>query len=151
MTNYADLRFSDKEVLTIFLFGVIKKQKTLKAIYQYTNDHMKDWFPRLPSYVAFIQRLNKVSDVFIPLINCIENQRRSNNKGTIKHLEAKARLLSKAISSIRQPIESFFNWLEEKTSIQIASKVRSYKGLMVHVFGRIAAAFMLMFFEPFSS
>ena len=29
---------------------------------------------------------------------------------------------------------------QEKTKIQMASKVRSYSGLMVHVFGRIAAA-----------
>lgn len=49
-------------------------------------------------------------------------------------------LYSKAVSSIRQPIESFFNWLIEKTDIQRASKVRSYKGLLVHVFGKIAAA-----------
>jgi hypothetical protein len=49
-------------------------------------------------------------------------------------------LFSKAVSKIRQPIESFFNWLIQKTDIQRASKVRSTKGLIVHVFGRIAAA-----------
>ena len=52
-------------------------------------------------------------------------------------------LYSKAVSSIRQPIESFFNWLIEKTDIQRASKVRSTKGLLVHIFGRIAAAVFL--------
>lgn len=51
-------------------------------------------------------------------------------------------LYSKAVSSVRQPIESFFNWLIEKTDIQRASKVRSTKGLLVHVFGKIAAAFI---------
>lgn len=51
-------------------------------------------------------------------------------------------LYSKAVSSIRQPIESFFNWLIEKTDIQRASKVRSTKGLLVHVFGKLAAAFI---------
>lgn len=61
-----------------------------------------------------------------------------------KLLDSADRLLSSAISSIRQPIESFFNWLEEKTPIQMASKVRSYNGLMVHVFGRIAAAFLIL-------
>jgi hypothetical protein len=55
-------------------------------------------------------------------------------------LDAADQWLSTAVSGVRQPIESFFNWLEEKTSIQLASKVRSYQGLMVHVFGRIAAA-----------
>ena len=49
-------------------------------------------------------------------------------------------LYSTAVSKIRQPIESFFNWLIEKTDIQRASKVRSANGLIVHVFGKIAAA-----------
>ena len=53
-------------------------------------------------------------------------------------------LFSKAVSSVRQPIESFFNWLIEHTDIQRASKVRSLKGLMVHVFGRIAAALIFL-------
>ena len=57
-----------------------------------------------------------------------------------EYLDAADQLLSRAVSSVRQPIESFFGWLEEKTGIEIASKVRSYEGLMVHVFGKIAAA-----------
>ena len=55
-------------------------------------------------------------------------------------------LFSKAVSSVRQPIESFFNWLIEKTDFQKASKVRSTKGLLVHVFGKIAAAFIYLIF-----
>lgn len=49
-------------------------------------------------------------------------------------------LWSTAVSKVRQPIESLFNWLIEKTDIQRASKVRSSNGLLVHVFGKIAAA-----------
>jgi hypothetical protein len=59
-------------------------------------------------------------------------------------LDAADRLLSTAISRVRQPIESLFNWIEEKTHIQIASKVRSYEGLMVHIFGKLAAALFLL-------
>ncbi len=55
-------------------------------------------------------------------------------------------LLSKAVSTVRQPIESFFNWLNEKTGIQNAQKVRSTKGLLLHIFGRIAAAFIYLIF-----
>lgn len=51
---------------------------------------------------------------------------------------------SRWVSSIRQPIESFFNWIQEKTKIQNASKVRSANGLKVHIFGRIAAALLCM-------
>ena len=56
-------------------------------------------------------------------------------------------LFSTAVSRVRQPIESLFNWLIEKTDIQTASKVRSTKGLLVHVFGRIAAAYLFLIFN----
>lgn len=59
-------------------------------------------------------------------------------------LDAADQWVSTAISQVRQPIESLFNWVNEKTGIQIASKVRSYKGLMVHVFGKLAAALFIM-------
>lgn len=51
-------------------------------------------------------------------------------------------LFSTAVSRIRQPIESLFNWLIQKTSIQMASYVRSTKGLLVHAYGRLAAAYI---------
>ena len=44
------------------------------------------------------------------------------------------------ISSVRQKIEIFFNWLNDKTGIQSASKVRSLKGLLSRTFGKLAAA-----------
>ena len=56
-------------------------------------------------------------------------------------------LFSTAVSKVRQPIEALFNWLIEKTDIQRASKVRSTKGLLVHVFGRIAAAYIFLIFN----
>ncbi len=67
-----------------------------------------------------------------------------NSKGMPECLKQRDKafndLYSKAVSKIRQPIESFFNWLLQKTDIQKASRVRSSKGLLVHVFGRIAVA-----------
>jgi len=56
-------------------------------------------------------------------------------------------LFSNSVSKVRQPIESLFNWLIEKTDIQRASKVRSTNGLLVHVFGRIAAAYIFLIFN----
>ncbi len=55
-------------------------------------------------------------------------------------------LFSVAVSRIRQPIESLFNWLIQKTDIQKASKVRSSKGLLIHIFGKIASAFINLIF-----
>ena len=53
-------------------------------------------------------------------------------------------LFSAAVSRVRQPIESFFNWIIEKTHIQIANRVRSERGLLVHVWGKYAAALLLL-------
>ena len=52
------------------------------------------------------------------------------------------------VSSIRQPIECFFNWLNRLTNIQSACLVRSFSGLLLHVFGRIAAALISLIFNP---
>jgi hypothetical protein len=50
MSNDDDLRFSDEEVITIYLFGVIDKNRELKTIYGYADRHLRDWFfPRLPA------------------------------------------------------------------------------------------------------
>ena len=61
-----------------------------------------------------------------------------------QHDRAANDLFSKAVSKVRQPIEGWFNWLIEKTDFQRASKVRSAKGLLVHVFGKLAAAFIYL-------
>ena len=55
-------------------------------------------------------------------------------------------LYSRAVSKVRQPIEALFSWLIEKTEIQRASRVRSTKGLTLHVYGRLAAAFISLIF-----
>ena len=65
-----------------------------------------------------------------------------------KTLPAADKLYSEAASRIRQPIESLFSWIDEKTGIQQASKVRSYQGLLVHVFGRLAAAMLILALNP---
>lgn len=57
-----------------------------------------------------------------------------------KELFADQKLQNTAISGLRQPIEAFFNWLIEKTGIQNASKTRATKGILSHVYGKIAAS-----------
>ena len=57
-------------------------------------------------------------------------------------------LFSTAVSRMRQSIESIFNWFIEKVDLQNASKVRSVQGLMVHLFGRLSAAFATLVFNP---
>ena len=64
-----------------------------------------------------------------------------------QRLKAADDLFSTAVSRIRQPIESIFNWLIEKVDIQRASKVKSTNGLLIHAFGRLAAAFITLKFN----
>lgn len=263
LSNYVSLTFTDEEVMTIYLNGVISGHYKVKSIYEYTNRHLRDWFPNLPGYEGFNYRINKISHLFEGLVEellaelpadiqqdlpalidsmpivmahggrrfkaCVAQEIATSNgycatkklhyygvklhlmgqytKGSMpipvnllitnagtgdikvwdemktilpnglrvfadkayqrggksidhdqgitlftpvkkekgqKVLDAADRLLSSAISSVRQPIECVFSWIEEKTKLQVASKVRSYEGLMVHIFGKLAAAFILL-------
>jgi hypothetical protein len=56
-------------------------------------------------------------------------------------------LWSRFASSFRQPLESLFGWLIQRTNIQNASRVRSTKGLFVHVYGKLAVACLLLTFN----
>lgn len=264
-TNNARPRFTDEEVITVFLFGIMQRRFELKSCYGYAVDHLSDWFPDMPSYQAFVARLNRISVVFpvlverivsnfpeidsrfrirlidsFPLVmaqgkrsskarvakefankgycaskcfwyygvkihvlglkrekrlpipefigltpasehdlsafrqisptleNCdiyadlayldeLEKQLLKEQDSEIltpvkkkkgqKSLEMFDALFSTTVSRMRQPIESLFNWIQEKTNIQMASKVRSYEGLMVHAFGRLAAAMFILAFN----
>lgn len=53
-------------------------------------------------------------------------------------------LWSRFVSSFRQPLESLFGWLIQRTDIQNASRVRSTKGLFVHCYGKLAVACLLL-------
>ena len=64
-----------------------------------------------------------------------------------EYLDLFQQLFSTSVSKVRQPIESLFNWLDEKTGIQKASKIRSFNGLLIHVYGRLTAALFLMVFN----
>ncbi|MDI9365556.1 MAG: transposase [Flavobacterium sp.] len=53
-------------------------------------------------------------------------------------------VFNKAVSTVKQPIESLFNWINELTQIQNASKVRSAKGLKLHLYGKLTVALMII-------
>jgi len=61
-------------------------------------------------------------------------------------LSDEQRRYNKTVSSIRQPIESFFKWLIDKTDIQRASQVRSTEGLIIHCLGKLTFALFLLNF-----
>ncbi|WP_197092635.1 transposase [Labilibaculum euxinus] len=68
------------------------------------------------------------------------------NDSIKKRIKAADDLFSTAVSRVRQPIEALFSWLIQKTDIQKASLVRSLKGLLVHTYGKLAAAFIKLAF-----
>jgi hypothetical protein len=55
-----------------------------------------------------------------------------------KELTSDENYYNRLVRRIRQPIESLFNWVEEKTQIQRASKVRSTNALMIHCWEKLA-------------
>ena len=262
--------FTDQEAVTVYLFGLLQGQRTVKRVYGYAADHLRSWFPALPSYQKFNERLNRLNGAlaaiaqytshFIKLPHWLEGQRlvdavvdsfpiilaqgaradsakvapevadkgycsskdlwyhgvklhqlsirrpgglpipqsmmlsaASEHDNTVfkeqiaphfrnlrvfgdkifhdqagmqylkeqynievmpcqkrkkgqKHLHADQKLFNTLVSRARQPVESFFNWLEEKTGIQYASKVRATSGLCKHVFGALAAALFILAF-----
>ena len=270
-SNNSCPEFTDQEIMTVYLFCISQEQRTkISQIYCFADDYLRSWFPKLPSYAAFNNRINRLSEAFrlltdsllrtyqpsdcstqeslldsLPVITCSGKRvgkvateltekgycstksmfyygiklhtlafRRENQlpfpeqllitsaaendlnvfrnawsniehrtffgdkiyhdhdfferlyetqnavmltpvkavKGQSEwekqHDRAANDLFSKAVSKVRQPIEGWFNWLIEKTDFQRASKVRSAKGLLVHVFGKLAAAFIYLIFNP---
>jgi len=261
-------QFSDEECITVYLWGISQRRFEQKTIYEYTKNHLLEWFPKLPSYQAFSDRLNKLAPAFqalaeywlsvigvdlhehmeyivdsCPIIlakgprsgharvahELCEKSYNSSRKewyygvklhavvarrpGRLPvplslmassatqhdlpaarqimedHLSLKQGRLyadkaysdaawaeqlkenqalelltprkrrkgdtlisgdsfSSFVSSLRQPIECFFNWINRLTNIQSAFLVRSLSGLLLHIFGRIAAALATLLFKP---
>ena len=69
MSNNSQPKFTDEEVITIFLFGIFKKHRTIKDIYEFTRDYLHDWFLKLPCYAGYVQRLNQMGENFLGFIN----------------------------------------------------------------------------------
>lgn len=67
-SNNDQPEFTDQELMTIYLFGLIEQRNSLSRTYKYITDHWADWFPKLPSYQAVNRRLNAINDHFPLLI-----------------------------------------------------------------------------------
>jgi len=270
-SNNSEPEFTDQEIMTVYLYCMSQEQRNkIKHIHSFANEYLRSWFPKLPSYAAFNNRINRLSEALrllttnllqdhkptdcnkheslldsLPIITCsgkragkvapeltekgfcstksmyyyglklhalafrrekqipfpeqflitpasendlnvfrnswsaiedraffgdkiyhhvdyFQNLANTQNSFMLTPIKAiknqsewekqydKAAndLFSTAVSKVRQPIEALFNWLIEKTDFQRASKVRSTKGLLVHVFGRLAAAYIYLIFNP---
>lgn len=102
--------------------------------------------PWVPTKILFADKAYADEDLKLDLeskgVTLLTPYKRKKNEP----LQFNEPLWSKFVSSFKQPIESFFNWLNEKTDYQDASKVRSTKGLLVHCYGKLAFAGLLLCF-----
>jgi hypothetical protein len=73
MSNNSKPEFSDAEAVTVYLWGIMNGHRKVKPIYEYVRNHLKEWFPKLPAYATYIQRLNRLSQVFARLLSLIQN------------------------------------------------------------------------------
>jgi hypothetical protein len=262
LSNFSP-RFSDEELLTMYLFGHLQGHTTHRRIYDYFVNHWREWFPLLPSYQALNRRVNELLPAFellmreqltlggahieadadrlidsLPVMLAVgtrANRARVASevadtgfcatkqlyyRGVKLHLIAARRphrlplperfaltsasqhdlaalrelnprlgsyalfadkayadadtkavlqkrgtylltpykrrrnepetcvpmLYNRFVSSVRQPLESLFGWLIQRTNLQNASRVRSTNGLLAHCYGKLAVACLLLTF-----
>jgi len=95
-----------------------------------------------------------IADLAYPEPEFEQSHNQQNTRLLVGHKKPKGKDLTKLekyhnrlISKFRQLIESLFNWINEKTNIQTASKVRSADGLLLHCWGKLAVAFFLLVFN----
>ena len=63
-SNNCSPKFTDQEIMTIYLWATLQKQFTKKDVYNYAINHLTKYFPNIPSYQAFINRLNNLHEAF---------------------------------------------------------------------------------------
>ncbi|MEJ7710264.1 MAG: transposase [Pyrinomonadaceae bacterium] len=102
--------------------------------------------PKLPETSLF-------GDLAYPTPEIVAHLKEQQTRLITPHKKPKGAELSdeqkyynRLVRGIRQPVESLFNWIQEKTQIQKASKVRSTDALLIHCWGKLAVAFFLLVF-----
>jgi len=264
ISNNKSPKFSDDELIAIYIWGISRNQTIRKRIYGDAKALLSDKFPLLPSYQAFCRRLNRIFEAFQKLAEFWQSNNNSINseyvidscpimlakhsysnnakvakdmchichnstrdewyygmklhaigrlrRGTIPspcalfvananlcdlwaakdimlnyhpisngilyadkgyvdaewaedlkkqyniriitpHKKHKDEVIhsddiySTCVASKRQPIESFFNWLNVHTGIEDAHLVRSREGLLLHIYACLATAQFLLHFN----
>src|SRR5215212_8129528 len=131
MSNNYKAVFTDEEVMTVYIFGITQGFSKAKHIHKYTKRHLSDWFPLLPSYQAFNDRLNKLPYCFEVLV-------RSINFKALQQVEFKD---EKIIDSVPIIVTGKSRSSSAKVASQLcnkgycASKQMYYYGLKLHVAG----------------
>jgi len=64
--------FTDQEILTVYLYTMHHEGHTkVKDIHRFASNYLMSWFPKLGSYQAFNNRLNKLGGAFTRLVEIL--------------------------------------------------------------------------------
>lgn len=66
-------RCTDEEILTVYLFGILAGFRSITKIHQYALGHLRDYFPGLPGYAAFVHRINRLSEALRALSEMLQS------------------------------------------------------------------------------
>ena len=129
--NNSEPDFTDKEVLTVYLFGLAKKRETVNEIHEYAEEHFSDWFPDLPSYQSYNRRLNRLNAVFSPLfekaLEEIDDQ--GGHKNMLRIVDSMPIMLAKGTRASQATVAS-----ERIVDVgYCSSKDTFYHGIKLHV------------------
>ena len=129
-SNNKSAQFTDKELITAFLWGKEKGFLTRKAIYNFIKDYHLADFPRLPSYQAFCRRLNRLTFAIAALAEIwMEEKLRKTESGQSYVLDSCPVIVSSGPRANRA-----------KTAREICNLTRNstrnlwYHGVKLHVF-----------------
>jgi hypothetical protein len=122
-------------------------QVWLVAASHHDSKAVKEQPPHIKAHALFgdLAYLDKELRAFFKEPNTALLTPRKKPKGG--DLTAPEKYHNRLVSKFRQPIESLFNWIIEKTNIQRAGKVRSTDALLIHCWGKLAVALFLLVFN----
>lgn len=126
--GYHDASTSSAQV---YLFGIIDGGTKISEIYTYAERHLRDWFPNLPSYTAFDQRLNKVADVFAPFVEKMVEEQNFSSCAEAWLMDSFPVALAKQGHRFKARVAP-----EIADAGYCSTKKLYYYGIRVHVIGR---------------
>lgn len=124
-------KFSDKELISIYLWGKAQQLPTRKAIYRLVKQTMLDKFPALPSYQAFCRRLNWLAPAFQALAEIWREQFAAKAENSHLYvLDSCPIILARGPRSKRSKVAS-----ELCSQCYNSARQEWYYGVKLHVFG----------------
>jgi hypothetical protein len=70
--NNNNPEFTEQEAMTIYLYSMhVEHRFKVKHIHEFASEYLRSWFPKLPSYVAFVNRINRLNEAFKGMVEPI--------------------------------------------------------------------------------